>query len=152
MREIAGIAELKGLAGQELGCSPWYQVSQDVIEQFAELTHDPQWIHVDEERARRDSPFGATIAHGFLTLSLISYLLRRTIHIAGDFRMNVNYGFNRVRFPAPVLAGSMIRLRLGLESVQDIEGGIEIVWKIQIESEGKPKPNLVADWITRIYF
>lgn len=151
MRSIEGIEELKTLVGQELGASDWFEMKQSTIDAFAEITHDPQWIHVDAERARRESPYGTTVAHGFLTLSLISHLLHQTIEVRGNFRMTVNYGLNRVRFPAPVLAGSRIRLRTRLESVKEVEGGFENVWGVQVEMEGATKPSLVAEWVTRVY-
>src|SRR5271157_6042805 len=110
-RVINGIEELKQLVGQEVGVSEWIQVTQDLINKFADLTGDDQWIHVNVERARRETPFGNTIAHGLLTLSLLPQLSRRTLEVRGDFKMRINYGFNRVRFVSPVPAGSRIRGR-----------------------------------------
>ena len=152
MRWIEGVQELKTLAGQELGVGDWFEVNQSLISAFADLTRDTQWIHTDPERARKESPYETTVAHGFLTLSLLSHLMFRTVDVRGDFRMRINYGFNRVRFPAPVPAGSRIRLRVGLQSVKDIEGGAEMIWDVKVECEGAQKPSLAAEWITRIYY
>jgi acyl dehydratase len=149
-REIS-IEELKTLTGQDLGVSGWLELTQEMIDQFAALTHDPQWIHIDRERARTESPFGTTIAHGFLTLSLLSYLTKQAVRVTGPFRMGINYGFNRVRFPAPVPSGARIRSRVGVQSVKEIEGGHEIVWDVRIEAENAAKPSVAAEWISRLY-
>src|SRR5207249_2795304 len=111
--------------------SPWFTVTQAMVDAFAELTHDPQWIHIDVDRAGRESPFGGTIAHGFLTLSLISSLFRETIKINAAHRMTINYGFNRVRFTSPVRTGSRIRLRARLQSLRDVDGGVECAWDVK---------------------
>ncbi len=149
---IAGTKELRTLVGQDLGTSDWYLVTQEMVNRFAELTLDTQWIHVDVQRTEVESPFGGTIAHGFLTLSLLSHLFRQTVKLEGSCKMTVNYGFNRVRFTSPVRAGSRVRLRAGLQSLRDVEGGLECTWDIKIESEKPAKPALVAEWLTRIYF
>lgn len=151
MRTLSGIDELRALTGQEIAVSEWWTITQDMIDRFAVLTRDPQWIHEDTERTRRESPFGGPIAHGFLTLSLISPLRKTAIEIAGDYKMGVNYGFERVRFVAPVASGARIRGRYGLKSLRDIDGGYEITWSVQIEIEGGSKPALVCDWLTRVY-
>jgi acyl dehydratase len=150
-RIINGIEELKGLVGQEVSSSDWFEVTQSRIDRFAETTEDRQWIHIDVERAKTSSPFGATIAHGFLTLSLISHLASQAVKVEGDFKMGVNYGLNRLRFPSPVPAGSNVRARFTLQSVEDIEGGVQITWNVTVEVEGAKKPSLVAEWLVRYY-
>jgi acyl dehydratase len=151
LRSIEGIAELKSLVGQAIGTSDWFTVTQAHIDSFADVTGDRQWIHVDKERARTASPFGTTIAHGFLTLSLLSQLHAQAVQIHGDFKLAINYGLNRVRFPSPVPAGSRIRAQSTLQSVEDIPGGIQVVWLVTVEIEGHPKPALVAEWVVRFY-
>lgn len=146
-RVINGIEELKQLTGQEVGVSDWIEVTQDLINKFADLTGDDQWIHVNVERARRETPFGNTIAHGFLTLSLLSQLSRRTLEVRGDFKMRINYGFNRVRFVSPVPAGSRIRARFTAQKVTDNE----VTWLVTVEVEGSAKPAVVAEWLGRFY-
>ncbi len=136
--------------GQEIGVSPWLAVSQERIDQFADAIEDPQWIHIDPERAKRESPYGGTIAHGFLTLSLLSRLLQRTIDMSG-LRMGVNYGLNRVRFTDVVPAGSRIRARFVLTQCQSIKGGRHLTWGVTVEREGSDKPACVAEWVTRQY-
>jgi acyl dehydratase len=152
VRTIRDTEELKALAGQEIGVSDWLVVTQPMIAEFAELTRDPQWIHVDMERAARESPFGVTIAHGFLTLSLVSHLFRQTVAIETGQRMNINYGFNRLRFVSPVRAGARIRLRISPVKVKDVEGGIECTWNLFVECEDSEKPAIVAEWLTRMYY
>jgi acyl dehydratase len=151
VRTIHGIEELKGLVGQEVSSSDWFEVTQSRIDAFAEVTEDRQWIHIDVERVKTSSPFGVTIAHGFLTLSLVSHLASQAVKVEGDFKMGVNYGLNRLRFPSPVPAGSKIRARFTLQSVEDIEGGIQITWNVTVEVEGAKKPSLVAEWLVRYY-
>ena len=148
-RVIEGIAELRSLVGQELGISDWYTITQARIDTFAATTEDRQWIHIDNERARAESPFGTTIAHGFLTLSLLSHLHGEAVQIRGDFKMAINYGLNRVRFPCPVAAGSRIRTRSTLQSIEDVTGGIQVVWLITVDIDGNTKPAMVAEWILR---
>ena len=152
-RIVNGIEELRTIVGQEIGLSDWLLVDQQRITQFAETTEDRQWIHLDAERAAVESPYRSTIAHGFLTLSLLSELSREAVDIQGDFKMRINYGLNRVRFPAPVLAGSRLRGRFALVSVDDFEGdgGVQVVWNVVVEVEGGAKPALVAEWVTRLY-
>ena len=142
--------ELAGKAGQEIVVSDWLEVTQQRINQFADATGDHQWIHVDVERARRDSPFGAPIAHGFLTVSLLPYFADQSLEFRNS-KMGVNYGFNRLRFTAPVKAGSRLRTRFTLKECQTIEGGVQLIWDIVMECEGEAKPVLVAQWVIRRY-
>ena len=151
-RVVQGIDELKTLVGQELGASEWHVVSQEQIDKFAEVTGDNQWIHVDAERAKRESPYGAPIAHGFLTMSLLSGLIKEAVEIRGDYKMKINYGFNRLRFTGGVPAGSRVRAKYALSSVKDVEGGVEIAWGVTVEVEGQAKPALVAEWLGRTYY
>jgi acyl dehydratase len=151
LRVIEGIEELRGLIGQEVVVSDWLEVSQERINAFADATGDHQWIHVDVERARNESPFRATIAHGFLTLSLLAHLAEESISVKGDFKMGINYGLNRVRFVSPVLAGSRIHARFTLQAVEDVAGGLQLSWAITVEAEGAAKPSLVAEWLVRYY-
>jgi acyl dehydratase len=148
---LANLDDLKNFVGREIGVTDWLQVTQERIQQFAEATEDRQWIHLDTDRAKRESPYGTAIAHGFLTLSLISYLMKQAVRIQRGFRMAVNYGLNRVRFPAPVPAGSRIRARFTLASLEELPKGIEAVFSVTVESEGKEKPCCVAVWIVRYY-
>lgn len=122
-----------------------------MIDRFAQVTLDDQWIHTDVERAKRDSPFGTTIAHGFLTLSLLSHLHRSSVNIGEGGKMAINYGLNRVRFVSPVLSGARIRTRSKVAAVDDFQGGIQVTWQINVEQQGADKPALVAEWIGRLY-
>ncbi|PYT68043.1 MAG: dehydratase [Acidobacteria bacterium] len=142
---------LKKFVGKEIGVSDWLAVTQERINKFAEATEDRQWIHVDRERAKRESPFKTTIAHGFLTLSLISHLIKDVVRISGGMRLAVNYGLNRVRFPAPVREASKIRGRFNLLSFQDRGEALEALFACMVESEGNSKPCCVAEWIVRYY-
>jgi acyl dehydratase len=147
----AGIRELEHRVGEEVGVSPWVEVTQERIDTFARAIEDFQWIHVDPSRAG-SSPFGGTIAHGFLTLSLLSHLSERTFSFAGR-RMGVNYGLNRVRFTAPVPSGSRVRARFTLHKFEKLaDGGIQVTWNTVIEREGADKPALVAEWLGRHYY
>ena len=146
-RVINGLDELRSLTGQEVGVSDWMPVTQDMIDRFAEVSGDHQWIHVDVERARRETPFGSTIAHGFLTVSLLSELSRRTMEVRGDYKMRINYGFNKLRFVSPVPAGARIRARFAPQKVTDNE----VTWSVTVEVEGREKPALVAEWLSRFY-
>jgi acyl dehydratase len=150
-RVIDGVEELRGLAGQEVAIGDWFTITQAQINAFADVTHDRQWIHTDPERARRDSPFGTTVAHGFLTLSLLSHLHSQAVQIRGNVRMAINYGVNRVRFTSAVRAGSRIRTRSVLQELKEIADGIHLVWTIAVEIEGTTKPALVAEWLVRLY-
>ena len=152
MRVMKDLDELRAAAGGEIGMSDWFPVTQQQVDAFAALTLDPQWIHIDTQRAGMESPFGTTIAHGFLTLSLLSHLFRQTFRFAGEHKMTINYGFNRVRFVSPVRTGARVRLRAALQSLRDVEGGVECTWDTKIELENSAKPAVAAEWITRIYF
>jgi acyl dehydratase len=147
---FGNLEELAAKVGQEVVVSDWLEVTQERIDQFADATGDHQWIHVDVERARRESPFGTTIAHGFLTLSLLSHFLNSSLEF-GNSRMGVNYGCNRLRFTAPVKSGSRLRARLKLKEFQRIEGGVQMIWDVAMECEGQKKPVLVAEWVGRRY-
>jgi acyl dehydratase len=146
------IEELQASIGREAGVSEWLTVTQELIDGFAALTGDRQWIHVDPERASRDSPFGATVAHGFLTVALLSKLVSQAVQLQVDSKMHVNYGFNRLRFPAPVPSGSRIRARVTPNAVREIDGGVEIAWGVIVEVEDQPKPALAAEWLVRAYY
>ena len=148
--QIESIAALRDHVGQEVATSDWLDVSQERINQFAESTEDRQWIHVDPERAARESPFKETIAHGFLTLSLLSELGKRAMSVGG-VRMGINYGLNRVRFVSPVPAGARIRGRFTLGTVEEIKGGLQATWNVTVEREGGEKPCCVAEWLVRYY-
>jgi acyl dehydratase len=148
---IETLDALQDYVGKEIGVSEWMVVTQERINQFAEATDDPQWIHVDSDRAKRESPFGVTIAHGFLTLSLISRLAKDVIQIRGGTRLTINYGLNRVRFPSPVRERSKIRGRFTLVSVQDRGQAQEAVFGVSVECEGNEKPCCVAEWVVRYY-
>ena len=150
MREIASLAALKELVGQEVAVSDWVEISQQRINLFADATGDHQWIHIDAERSGKESPFGVTVAHGFLTLSLLPLLLQNAI-VMSDVKMGVNYGLNKVRFPAPVPVGSRLRGRMTLLSVEDIPGGAQVTWQVTMEREGSDKPVCVAESISRRY-
>jgi acyl dehydratase len=148
--EFESVAKLAGRVGQEVATSDWFEVTQERIDQFAEATEDRQWIHVDPERAARESPFKQTIAHGFLTLSLLSELMKLAVSVRG-LRMGLNYGLNRVRFVAPVAAGSRIRGRFTLAEMEEIKGGVQATWNVTVEREGGDKPCCVAEWLVRYY-
>jgi acyl dehydratase len=152
MRVVNGIAELKTLVGQEVGCSDWQTVSQDQIDRFADVSGDHQWIHIDVERARSESPYHTTIAHGFLTVALLSKMMENAIDVQGAGKMRINYGFNRLRFTGAVLAGSRVRGHFAVNSVKDFEGGVEVAWGVTVEVEGQSKPAMVAEWLVRIYY
>jgi acyl dehydratase len=148
---LISIPELGHRVGEEVAVSPWVEVSQERIDTFARAIDDPQWIHVDRERARH-SPFGTTIAHGFLTLSLLSHLSERTFSFS-ERKMGVNYGLNRVRFTAPVPSGSRVRARFTLKEFERLpDGGIQVTWNTVIEREGSDRPVLIAEWLGRHYY
>ena len=142
---------LKELVGQEIGVTEWFRVGQERIALFAEATEDRQWIHLDVARASQESPYGTTIAHGFLTLSLLSHFLKSAIQIQNGVQFAVNYGLNRVRFPAAVRADSRIRARVALLGLKELPDSIEAVYSVTIECEQSEKPACVADWIVRYY-
>ena len=150
-REFADIRELRECTGQEVAISDWLEVTQERINAFADATSDHQWIHVDVERCKTESPFGTTIAHGFLTLSLIPQFSYATVSIREKFRMSINYGCNKVRFMSPVPSGSRLRNRYSLLEVTDVEGGYQARWQVTIEIEGKSKPACVAETLSRYY-
>jgi acyl dehydratase len=148
--QIESIAKLGDFVGREVAVSDWLEVTQERINQFAESTEDRQWIHVDPDRAARESPFKETIAHGFLTLSLLSELGKRAMSVGG-VRMGLNYGLNRVRFVSPVPAGARIHGRFTLTTVEEIKGGVQATWSVTVEREGSEKPCCVAEWLVRYY-
>jgi acyl dehydratase len=150
-REITSVEELRSLTGREVAVSDWFEVTQDLINLFADATGDNQWIHIDVERSKTESPYGTTIAHGFLTLSLLTQLMSETFKINPPIRMGVNYGLNKVRFPSAVPAGSKIRARVTLQSLEDIPEGRQLAWAITVEREGGDKPCCVAEWLVRYY-
>jgi len=148
---MKSLKELQGREGEEIGVSPWLEVTQERVDTFARAIDDFQWIHVDRERAAK-SQFGGTIAHGFLSLSLLSHLAESTFSFA-DRRMGINYGLNRVRFTSPLKTGARVRARfrlLKLEKLQD--DGMQVTWNVTMEAEGEPKPVLVAEWLGRHYY
>ncbi len=150
MTEIESVAKLSEHEGREVAVSDWLEVTQERINQFAEATEDRQWIHTDTERAARESPFKQTIAHGFLTLSLLSELMKLAMSVGG-VRMGINYGLNRVRFVAPVPAAARIRGRFTLAKLEEIKGGMQATWSVTIEREGGGKPCCAAEWLVRYY-
>ena len=151
MKTFATVADLQAEVGKEVAISEWMTISQERVNQFAEATDDPQWIHVNIERAKRESPFGGTIAHGFLTLSLLGRFYDQ--HLTLPFcAMGINYGLNRVRFTCPVRAGQRVRGRFLLSRLDEIEGGIQMAFVVTIEIEGEDKPACIAESLVRQYF
>lgn len=148
---FAGIDDAKSKIGQEIGLSQWMVVDQARVSGFAEVTGDHQWIHVDVERAKRESPFGGPIAHGYLTVSLLAKFAGECIAVDG-IKLAVNYGLNRVRFASPVKVGSRVRARFVLAAVDDIAGGAQMTWQATVEIEGGEKPACIAEMLTRWYF
>lgn len=149
MRTIETLDELRALVGQEVAVSDWITVTQEQVDLFAQATGDDQWIHVDVERARQ-GPFGAPIAHGFLTLSLIPRFFLMSLEIPS--RMSINYGLNRVRFTAPVPVGSRLRARLQLQACEDVaDNGVQMTWLVTVEREGVSKPACIAETLSRRY-
>ena len=144
------VRALRDRVGQEIAVGNWFEVSQDRISQFAEATGDHQWIHVDRARAAAESPFKTTIAHGFLTLSLMSTFMREAIQLTG-LRMAINYGLNRVRFVSPVPSGSRVRARIVAAALEEVSGAYQVTWSVTVEREGSDRPCCVADWIVRYY-
>jgi acyl dehydratase len=149
MITISDLDELRTRVGEELGVSDWHDVNQDAIDAFARVTGDDQWIHVDPARATQ-TPFGGTIAHGYYTLSLHPMLAAQVMRYEG-FAFAVNYGLNRVRFPAPLPVGNRVRMRITLMDVEDVLGGAQITMKLTFEGEGALKPVCVAESLTRVY-
>jgi acyl dehydratase len=148
---LDNLHSLRDFAGREVGVTEWFTIAQERIARFAEATEDRQWIHVDGERARKESPYGGTIAHGFLTLSLVSHFMKEVIQIRNGVRMTINYGLNRVRFPSPVLAGSKIRARIGLVSLKQLSDAVDATFSVAVEIENSDKPCCVAEWLVRYY-
>lgn len=149
MKTFATFSDLAALVGQHVATTEWLSITQEQVNQFAHATHDLQWIHVDVERARQ-GPFGAPIAHGFLTLSLLSKFFGDAVHVQ-QARMGVNYGLNKVRFPAPVPVGSRVRAHMTLQEAVPIDGGLQIQWLVTVEREGSDKPVCVAESLARLY-
>jgi acyl dehydratase len=147
---LDGIDGVLGAVGQHLGHSDWLEITQERVDQFADATDDHQWIHVDPERAQRESPFGGPIAHGYLTLSLVSSLVAQIVEAQG-FRMGVNYGAEKIRFPAPVPVGSRVRASATLDEATPFEGGVQMNLKVTIEVEGQEKPAMVGSILFRRY-
>jgi acyl dehydratase len=148
---VETMVSLKEFVGREIGVTDWFKLTQERINQFAEATEDRQWIHIDRERAQRESPYRSTIAHGFLTLSLVSHFMKQAIQFRGGMRMTVNYGLNRVRFPSAVRAGSNIRARFGLVSLEESADALQAVFSVRMEVENSEKPCCVAEWVVRCY-
>ena len=151
MRKFATVADLQADVGKEIAVSDWMMISQERVNQFAEATDDPQWIHVDVERAKRESPFGGTIAHGYMTLSLIPALFEAVVDLPPG-KMSINYGLNKVRFPSPMLVGGRLRGRFKLLVVEPMDGCVQSIWQMTIEREGSDKPVCVAESVLRKYF
>jgi len=149
MRTITGLAELKAAEGQDLGTSDWHEVTQADINTFADVTGDHQWIHIDTERAK-ETPFGGTIAHGYYTLSLAPVLSDQIFELQG-FAFALNYGLNKVRFPAPLPVGTKVRMRAKLKELTDIPGGAQMNVEVTFEREGGDKPVCVAETLARVY-
>ena len=150
MKTLQSLAELPALVGQEVAVSDWLTITQEQINLFAQATGDHQWIHVDVDQAKA-GPFGAPIAHGFLTLSLIPKFFETSIHVLGT-RMGVNYGLNKVRFTAPVPVGSRLRARLKLQACEPIENsGVQVTWLVTVEREGSDRPVCIAESVSRRY-
>jgi acyl dehydratase len=144
------LTDLSALAGREIAVTDWLEITQERINQFADATDDHQWIHIDPDRAQRESPYGATIAHGFLTLSLLPKFLKDSVQLS-DVRMAVNYGLNRVRFPSAVRAGSRIRARILLQSIRDVGDATDATYSITFECQDVEKPCCVAEFLARYY-
>jgi acyl dehydratase len=149
MLTINGLDELKERVGEDVGASDWHEVTQERVDAFADATGDHQWIHVDRERAR-ETPFGGTIAHGYYTLSLASRFIEELLRVEG-VAMMVNYGLNKVRFPAPLPVGARVRMHLRLAGVDDIDGGVQLTSELTFEREGGDKPVCVAESLARAY-
>ncbi len=150
MRVFTGADEFRAAAGEQLGLSDWMTIEQQRVNAFADATEDHQWIHIDPERAAA-GPFGTTIAHGFLTLSLLPHLIDQTYRVEGA-TMVINYGLNKVRFPTPVPVGSSVRAEVVLVEATEVTGGLQLVVRATLQIEGNAKPGCVADWVTRVYF
>ncbi len=150
MKYIEGVEGLRNAVGFELGPTEWMDITQERVNGFADATDDHQWIHVDVERAQRESPFGGPIAHGFLTLSLASAFQPQMVDVT-DISMGVNYGLNKVRFPAPVPVGGRLRCKGRIAEVEDVTGGVQVTYELAFEIEGREKPACVAEFLARYY-
>lgn len=150
MRVFSGADELQKAAGEQLGITDWTVIDQEQVNTFADATHDHQWIHVDTVKAA-DGPFGTTIAHGFLSLSLVPHLTAQLYRVDG-VRMGINYGLDKVRFPAPVPVGSKVRASAELVEVSEVSGGVQMKVRTTLETETSDKPACVAEMLTRVYF
>lgn len=149
MKTFTSRGALKAAIGQTLGPSDWLLIDQERVQAFALATDDPQWIHLDAERARRESPYGQTVAHGYLTLSLIPGLLRQIFALEGA-KLRINYGLNRIRFPAPVLVPSRVRLHAVIAEVSEFTGGVQVVFDVRFDNDRQEKPVCVAQVISRL--
>ncbi|HKW76000.1 MAG TPA: MaoC family dehydratase [Terriglobales bacterium] len=151
-RMLDSLDSLKDLVGQEVAVTDWFTMTQERVQQFADATLDHQWIHVDVERAKRESPFKGPIAHGFLTLSLLAHFMQSAVGIRHGVRMGVNYGMNKIRFVSPVRVDSRIRARFVLQTLKDVEpNGVEAQYNATVEAEGSEKPACIAEWLVRYY-
>lgn len=150
MREFATLDAMRAVVGEEVAVSDWVEITQQRVDLFADATDDHQWIHVDAERAGRESPYGGTVAHGFLTLSLIPALLVNALRMV-DMTMGLNYGLNKVRFPSPLMVGHRLRARLTLQAIEDLPEGAQLSWGVLLEREGGDKPVCVAEFLMRRY-
>jgi acyl dehydratase len=148
---LEDVRSLKEFVGHEFGVTEWLSLTHKRIEQFAEATEDRQWIHLERERASTESPYGGTIAHGFLILSLVSYFVKQAIQIRRGVRMAVNYGLNRVRFPSPVRSESKIRAHIALLTLKELSDAVEVTFYVTMENEDSDKPCCVAEWVVRYY-
>lgn len=149
--QVIPAAEIEAWVGREVGLSDWIEVDQERITAFADVTGDRQWIHLDSERAQTESPYGTTIAHGFLSLSLLSSMAHSAFRIEGERRMTINYGLNRVRFPSAVPSGARLRGRFTLAETQGFDGGVQLTWNVVVNAENMEKPCVAAEWVTRLY-
>lgn len=150
MKTFESIDALAAEVGTEISVSDWLTITQDRVNQFAQATDDPQWIHLDEERAKQESPFGGTIAHGYLTLSLLPKFFTSAVHLPFA-KMNINYGANKLRFPSPMKVGARMRARFTLLALERLPEGVQTVWKYSAEQEGGDKPVCVAEVVLRQY-
>jgi acyl dehydratase len=148
---VENLDALNDLVGREFAITDWFEITQERIRQFAEATEDRQWIHLDAGRAGKESPYGTTIAHGFLTLSLLSHFSKQALQIKNGVGMIINYGLNRVRFSAPVPSGSRIRARFTLQSLKNVGNASEAVFSVIVEVQSQPKPCCIAEWVIRLY-
>lgn len=148
---VENLDALKELIGREFAITDWFEITQERIRQFAEATEDRQWIHLDSDRAEKESPYGTTIAHGFLTLSMLSHFSKQALQIKSGVGMIINYGLNRVRFAAPVPSRSKIRARFTLQSLKDVGNASEAVFSVVVEVQSQPKPCCIAEWVIRLY-